>query len=131
MFRSLYGKLALALLAVLGIIGVLYILVTLVTTRLFLQEVNQNLDRDVAQHIVSETPLLEDGQVQQDALEDVFHMMMVVNPSIEIYLLDSEGRILGYSAPPSWNTAGFSSPAPSRKPTRPRSSLESAWSTRM
>jgi signal transduction histidine kinase len=99
-FRSLYGKLALALLALLGIIGALYILLTLITTRIFLQEVNQNLDRDVAEHLVSEVILMEDGRVREEALEDIFHMMMVVNPSIEIYLVDPEGAILAYSAPP-------------------------------
>jgi signal transduction histidine kinase len=89
-----------ALLALLAVLGALYLLVTLVTTRFFLQEVNQNLDRDVAEHLVAEVILLEDGEVRQDALKDIFHMMMVVNPSIEIYLLDAEGTILAYSAPP-------------------------------
>jgi signal transduction histidine kinase len=98
--RSLYGKLTLALFALLAVIGVLYILVTLVTTRVFLHEVNQNLDREVAAHLVAEVPLMEDGRVKEEALEEIFHMMMVVNPSIEIYLLDTEGTILAYSAPP-------------------------------
>ena len=100
MLRTLYGKLTLALLVLLAVIGVLYILVTLVTTRVFLYEVNQKLDRDVAAHLAAEVQLMEDGQVRQEALENIFHMMMVVNPSIEIYLLDSEGKILAYSAPP-------------------------------
>ena len=100
MLRSIYGKLSLALSVLLAILGALYLLVTLVTTRVFLQEVNQNLDHDVAEHLVSEVILLEDGEVRQDALKNVFHMMMVVNPSIEIYLLDPEGKILAYSAPP-------------------------------
>jgi signal transduction histidine kinase len=99
-FRSVYGKLSLALLAVLAILGALYFLVTLVTTRVFLQEVNQNLDHDVAEHLVAEVILLEDGEVRQEGLKDIFHMMMVVNPSIEIYLLDPSGSILAYSAPP-------------------------------
>ncbi|MGD8376940.1 MAG: ATP-binding protein [Acidobacteriota bacterium] len=100
MLRSLYAKLSLALLAVLAIIGVLYLLVTLVTTRVFLQEVNQKLDRDVAEHLVAEVPLFVGGQVDEAALEQIFHMMMVANPSIEIYLLDPGGAILAYSAPP-------------------------------
>ena len=100
MLRTLYGKLTLALLALLAVIGVLYILVTLVTTRVFLHEVNQNLDRDVAAHLVAEVPLMDEGRVSQEALKDIFHMMMVVNPSIEIYLLDTSGKILAYSAPP-------------------------------
>jgi signal transduction histidine kinase len=100
MLRSLYGKLTLALVGLLAVIGVLYIMVTLVTTRIFLHEVNQNLDRDVAAHLVSEVPLMENGVVRENALKDIFHMMMVVNPSIEIYLLDVEGQILAFSAPP-------------------------------
>ena len=100
MLRTLYGKLTLALLALLAVIGVLYILVTLVTARVFLHEVNQNLDHDVAAHLAAEVQLMEDGRVREEALENIFHMMMVVNPSIEIYLLDTEGTLLAYSAPP-------------------------------
>jgi len=39
------------------------------------------------------------GQVDQDALKNIFHMLMVINPGIEIYLLDTRGKILTYSAP--------------------------------
>jgi signal transduction histidine kinase len=98
--RSIYGKLSLALLTLLVILGGLYILVTLVTTKVFLQEVNQDLDRDVAEHLVSEVDLMEGGEVRKEALENIFHMMMVVNPSLEFYLLDPDGTVLAYSAPP-------------------------------
>jgi signal transduction histidine kinase len=38
-------------------------------------------------------------KVNKPALELVFNGAMVLNPSIEVYLLDGEGKILAYSAP--------------------------------
>ncbi|MGD2056226.1 MAG: PDC sensor domain-containing protein [Gammaproteobacteria bacterium] len=56
--------------------------------------------RDLAQHILAERLLLEDGNIDHAGLEHIFHMLMVINPRVELYLLDPEGRILAYSAPP-------------------------------
>ncbi|MGD8723856.1 MAG: ATP-binding protein, partial [Desulfobacterales bacterium] len=44
--------------------------------------------------------LMEDNRISEKGLKDVFEMLMVVNPSIEIYLLDPGGKILAFSAPP-------------------------------
>ncbi len=66
---------------------------------MYQQEVNQKLNTNLAQQIVKERLLIKDGQVDQDALKNIFHMLMVINPGIEIYLLDTKGNILTYSAP--------------------------------
>ena len=100
MFKNLYTRLAAVLLALFLLIGVLYILLTLYTTRLYFQEVNQKLNRILAQHLVSEKILMKDGRVDEKALRNIFHMLMVVNPVIEVYLLGPDGRVLAYSAPP-------------------------------
>lgn len=100
MFKNLYTRLAAVLLGLFLLIGVLYILLTLYTTRLYFQEVNQKLNRILAQHLVSEQVLLKNGQADEGALKNIFHMLMVVNPAIEVYLLDPDGRIMAYSAPP-------------------------------
>lgn len=100
MFRNLYTKLAAVLLGLFLLIGILYVLLTLYTTRLYFQEVNQRLNRILAQHLVSEKILMKDGQVDEEALKNIFHMLMVVNPAIEVYLLDPNGNILAFSAPP-------------------------------
>ncbi len=100
MFKNLYTRLAAVLLGVFLLIGVLYILLTLYTTRLYFQEVNQKLNRILAQHLVSEQILQKNGRVDEKALENIFHMLMVVNPVIEVYLLDREGTIMAFSAPP-------------------------------
>ena len=100
MARTLYGKLVVALLALLCVVSVIYIVTTVATTRLYLQEVNQKLNRSLAGSIVAETPLLAGGAVNQAALKELFHSLMVINPSIEVYLVDPEGAILAFNAPP-------------------------------
>ena len=99
MLRTLYGKLALTLLALVSLLGLFFLSVNLISTRMFLQEIEQGLNRELASHLVKESLPLENGVVQQDALEHIFHMLMVINPAIEVYLLDSEGDLLAYSAP--------------------------------
>ncbi len=100
MFHTLYGKLAMVLLGLFCLIGVGRILLTLYTTRLYFQEVNQKLNHTLAERMVSENILMQAGQVNEAALKDMFHMLMVINPSIEVYLLDAQGTILTFSAPP-------------------------------
>ncbi|MHB1286972.1 MAG: sensor histidine kinase [Leptospirales bacterium] len=98
--RTIYGKLILVLAGLFVIIGLLTILLTFFSTRLYVDEVNQKLNLDLASHLVSDEPLLTKGQINSAALKNMFHMLMVINPSIEIYLLDPTGKILAYSATP-------------------------------
>ena len=98
--RTLYGKLIAALMALIGLVGLFYVGLTVVTTRLYLQEINQTLHRSLAAGIVGETALMRDARIDRAGLEDVFHQLMVINPAIEVYLIDPEGRILAFSADP-------------------------------
>ena len=100
MFRSLYSKLAAVLLGLFALVGLSLVAVTLFSAEMYQQEVNQKLNRELAAHIVSEKLLLQDHQINEEALKEIFHMLMVINPSIEIYLLDPVGNILAFSAPP-------------------------------
>lgn len=99
MFKSLFSKIVLVLLLLFGISGVFMVVTTLTGTEMYQQEVNQKLNRDVAKNIVNELPLLKDGELNHRAIEQLFHQLMVFNPSIEIYLLGAQGEILSYSAP--------------------------------
>lgn len=101
MLKTLYGKLATVLIGLFCLIGTGAILLTLYTTRLHFQEVNQKLNQSLAERIVSEKLLIREGLVNEEALKEIFHMLMVINPSIEVYLLDAQGTILTFSAPSS------------------------------
>ncbi|MGA7800979.1 MAG: HAMP domain-containing sensor histidine kinase [Gammaproteobacteria bacterium] len=101
MFRSLYARISAVLVGVLCATGVLYIAITLYSTRLYQEQVDQKLNRTLAHNLVTEKGLtLHDGRFNKTLLKEIFSTYMAVNPSIEVYLLDSKGHILAYSAPP-------------------------------
>ncbi len=99
MIRTLYGKLALSLLAILVLVAGLFFFIGLLSVRSFLDEVHQKLNRDLAEHLVADSLPMEGGEIRSEELEHIFHVLMVINPSIEVYLLDPQGEILAYSAP--------------------------------
>ncbi len=99
-FTTLYARLAAVLVVLLGTLAVVYISLTLYTTRLYQEQVTQSLNRTLAENLVANKALIHDGHVDTPMLDEIFHMYMVINPSIEVYLIDTGGRILGYSAPP-------------------------------
>ncbi|MDH3669872.1 MAG: HAMP domain-containing histidine kinase [Gammaproteobacteria bacterium] len=100
MFKTLYAKLAIALVVLLSLIAIFYILLTLYSTRLYLQEVDQKFNRTLAANLLADKDLMTGDRVNDAVLQEIFHMYMVINPNIEIYLLDERGTILAFSAPP-------------------------------
>ena len=100
MFGSLFSKLATVLLGLFFLVGALFIVVSIVATDMYQQEVSQKLNRELAAHIVPENQVLENSEINRAVLEHWFHQLMVFNPSIEIYLLNDQGDILAFSAPP-------------------------------
>lgn len=98
--RTLFAKLALSLTLLLAGIGLMYVLLSTGITRHYQQEFVQSLNRDLAAKLVIGRKLLKAGVLDQQALRETFHHYMMVNPDIEIYLLDKTGRILSYSADP-------------------------------
>lgn len=96
--RTLTAKLTLALILILGVTGIAWISLTLVSTRLYQEEVDQSLNAPLAQYIADAYPLIENGEVNQPVLKQLFDKLMVINPRIEVYLLDGKGRVLAFSA---------------------------------
>ncbi|MCB9290867.1 MAG: HAMP domain-containing histidine kinase [Lewinellaceae bacterium] len=97
--NRLYWKISATLLLVLALLGVGYLLITSYTARRYLQEVNQRLYGGIARQLVKETQPLVNGQPDTAATHDIMHSMMVINPSVEVYLLDTEGEIIDYVVP--------------------------------
>ncbi|WP_456427542.1 sensor histidine kinase [Rhodocaloribacter sp.] len=97
-FGSLYGKISLVYLVLLLVLGVILIAVTGRSYMRFTQEVDQKLNRTLAQNLAQEfSPYLKD-QLDYDAVGNTMHYLMVMNPRVEIYLLDREGRVLAFFA---------------------------------
>lgn len=98
--KTVHAKLSLALLGLLGLVGVMCAVLTLSSTGTYIREVNQNLNRalasDLAKHLQSKN-LLRPGAIKRGSTRAEIKQSMVLNPDIEIYVLESNGRILDYS----------------------------------
>ena len=103
LLRTLHGKLSLALLALLLAVGLFHVALTSYTTRAYTDEVNQNLNRalasDLAKHLIALNLLRSDPQAQQKTKAEI-KQNMVLNPDIEIYILDANGSVMDYSGAP-------------------------------
>ena len=99
MFHSLYTKLVLVLFLLFVVIGGVFLAAALYTAPMYQQELSQKLNHDLAKYIVKEHVFIENGKVRHDNLEKLFHKAMIINPSLELYLLDETGGVMAYSMP--------------------------------
>jgi len=51
-------------------------------------------------YVTGERQLITDGVVNRDALSLLAQQAMIINPTVEVYLLDTEGRMLAHGLPP-------------------------------
>jgi len=98
-FNSLYWKIGATFLAILVLLSTAYLYIAMFTAEMYFQEANQKLNADIAPHIASENQAFIDGKANEQILKSVFHNVMIINPSIEVYLLDANGKILTFYAP--------------------------------
>ncbi len=61
------------------------------------KEVVQGLSRGLADSIARDNNMIGPGTLKVEDIRRLFSKLMNVNPSVEVYLLDSAGRILRYS----------------------------------
>lgn len=98
--NRLYIQVSAIFLLVLLLFAAITIYISVNSARKYALEVNQKLNRDLAENTVDVIkPLFHNGDINQEAIADLMHSMMVINPSVEVYLLDPQGKILAYVAP--------------------------------
>ena len=99
-FRSFYLKLSAIFLVLLLGMGIAQIFITIDSSREFQIEVDQTLNLDLARDMVPDfEPFLADS-INIEGMKDMIHYMMVINPKIEIYLLDDRGTIRAFFTGP-------------------------------
>ena len=98
-FDSLYSRIAVVFAAVLIAFGTLLGWLSYTAAKVHQHEVMQRLSRDLASHMSNRGPLIGAGGPDLNAVRELFQMAVVVNPMIEVYLLDADGLILANSAP--------------------------------
>jgi signal transduction histidine kinase len=95
-FKSLYSRIALTFAVLILLFGSLCGGLDLVAAKNHQQEIVQRLSKDLAKHIAKHWQLAKANEFDKTAIAELFHMLMLVNPSIEVYLLDNDGIIKAF-----------------------------------
>jgi signal transduction histidine kinase len=98
-FSRLYWKIATIFLLLLTALAAIYVYLTAYSAQRYFEATHQRLNREVAAHIVKFMAPFQNGKVNKKEAERIFFNVMVTNPSVEVYLLDTAGHILTYQAP--------------------------------
>ena len=99
-FSHLYWKISAIFILILFIFGGITLYISVHSASKYSVEVNQKLNWNLAGNTVDLIkPKFQNGTVNKEAIADIMHSMMVINPSLEVYLLDPKGKILSYVAP--------------------------------
>lgn len=94
--RSLHARLAMGLLGVLVVTGVLNVATTLKTTQLYIQEMDQQLNAQLADRLTERhgsVLLAPEGSFDDDGFADLDASIGLFNPRLSAYLLYVDGQI--------------------------------------
>ena len=94
--NTLYARLTLAFLVLIALCTSAAMYFSNITSELYSREVMQRQNRSVAMYIANQQPLISDGTVDKAAMDTLAERAMILNPSLQIYLIDSHGLILSH-----------------------------------
>jgi methyl-accepting chemotaxis protein len=98
-FGSLFWRISAVFFVLLIFVGLAYIATTTYYSAKYLENVNQKLNRNTAKNIVEHSTNFYNGKVIKPALDEMFHHVMAINPSLEVYLVEPKGKIIAYYPP--------------------------------
>ena len=98
--NTLLTRLGIALLLVVGLLGGCFFVLEQFSTRTYYEEITQRLNASIAMYVTDEMQLIEDGRVNAEALSLLAQRAMIINPTVEVYLLDTRGKILAHALSP-------------------------------
>ncbi len=95
-FQSFYWKLSLVFLLLLIALGIAQVTITYNSSMQFVRQADQKLNLNLAENMAGEFEAELEDELDISRIKSSIHDMMVVNPRIEIYLLDPAGEILAF-----------------------------------
>ena len=98
--NTLFARLSAALLVIVILMGSVFFVAERINTQLYYEELTQRLNAPIAMYVTGQRDLIRNGVPDLESLTELSSHAMVINPTAEIYLLDTEGNILGHGLPP-------------------------------
>jgi len=95
----LFWKITGVFTSLLILLGISYALIASWMSERNFKAINQQLYGDLASHLTRTTTPLKDGKPDTAVTHDIIHSIMVINPSVEVYLLDTTGKIIDFVVP--------------------------------
>ena len=98
--HSLFARLSIALLILVAAVGGGFFVIEQWSARQYYEELTQRLNAPIAMYVTDQAALLNNGEVNDAEMARLAQQAMVINPTVEVYLLDTTGRILSHALPP-------------------------------
>lgn len=99
MFHRLYARLSAAFLLLVILLAASFMLLSQWMSERYSLEIMQRLNQSVGMYVAGQRPLMINGAVDEKAMDELAARAMILNPSLEIYILDTQGRILSHRLP--------------------------------
>lgn len=98
--HSLFARLSVALFVLVAGVGGGFFLIEQWSTRQYYEELTQRLNAPIAMYVTDQAQLIKNGTVNKAEMARLAQQAMVINPTVEVYLLDKTGRIVDHGLPP-------------------------------
>lgn len=99
-FKTLYGKISVIFLLLLFLFGSVQIIISVQSSLNFVCETDQTINRPLAKNLAKKFQPYITDKPDLAAIEEIIHEIMIINPKIDVYLLDSEGNVKVEFQPP-------------------------------
>ena len=90
----LFSRILLMVFALITILSVTFLLIAYLSVVHYYQASTQLLNKDVAAHIAKFTSPFDQAGLNKQKADSVFYQAMVISPSVEVYFLDTAGRVI-------------------------------------
>lgn len=97
MFKTLYARVVAVLVCFAIVMAVMFLIVMRQLEMVRSQELHQKLYKTLAAQLVSEHILPQHEDLDPAQVQKIFDRLRVINPRIDVYLLDMQGKILASS----------------------------------
>lgn len=95
---SLFARLSLVFLATLTLLGFFSLWIAERSARSYFLEFTQQINAPIAMYMADNAGLVSEGILDAEALSSLAEHVMMINPSVEVYVLDLQGRVMAQAA---------------------------------